>query len=345
LNYVATRGRTIVMLESGWTAPNAYESEGPLLVAAYSALTGFDGFLWFATRHEQWAPPASANGYQPGLPKWEIATATVLGQFPAIALAYRRGDIARGKPVHEEHRTLEDIIHRRAPRLPDASAPDTNPAAAAAASPETAAPGALPRESFLVGPSTVTYDSNPALSREGETAPFIDPSTARVRSNTGELLADPKRRLFTLDTPCAQGAAAFWAQAGRLDLSTLSLEVRTPYATIVAVSLDGAPLSASKRVLLQAGTQMRPVGWQESPARFDARGVKDIAGHRIDSIGTGVWEVVEMDARVVLRNPALRAAWQLDANGRRVRPIPVEAGGATVSLTLPQDALYTLLTD
>jgi hypothetical protein len=53
----------MVMLESGWTAPNAYESEGPLLVAAYSALTGFDGFLWFATRHEQWAPPASANGY------------------------------------------------------------------------------------------------------------------------------------------------------------------------------------------------------------------------------------------------------------------------------------------
>ncbi|MFH1921827.1 MAG: hypothetical protein ABIP48_18330, partial [Planctomycetota bacterium] len=38
-----------IISESSWVPPLRYQSEGPLLVAAYSSLTGVDVFYWFST--------------------------------------------------------------------------------------------------------------------------------------------------------------------------------------------------------------------------------------------------------------------------------------------------------
>src|SRR5690606_30734086 len=40
-------GRPMILTEGGWNLPNKYQTEGPLLVAAYGGLTGLDAFFWF----------------------------------------------------------------------------------------------------------------------------------------------------------------------------------------------------------------------------------------------------------------------------------------------------------
>ncbi|MEZ5301178.1 MAG: hypothetical protein R3F11_11070 [Verrucomicrobiales bacterium] len=42
-------GHPMIISESSWVPPLREQAEGPFLVAAYSALTGFDIFYWFAT--------------------------------------------------------------------------------------------------------------------------------------------------------------------------------------------------------------------------------------------------------------------------------------------------------
>jgi len=77
LNIRQVVGRPFIVPESLWVPPTRYQSEGPLIVAAQSCLTGLDTFYWFATGVEEWQPP---------LNKWTFALPTMLGQFPAAAL-------------------------------------------------------------------------------------------------------------------------------------------------------------------------------------------------------------------------------------------------------------------
>ena len=41
-------GYPMIVTESTWVPPLAYQSEGPFLIAAYQALSGVDGFYWFS---------------------------------------------------------------------------------------------------------------------------------------------------------------------------------------------------------------------------------------------------------------------------------------------------------
>ncbi|MCL1888545.1 MAG: hypothetical protein FWF96_06710, partial [Kiritimatiellaeota bacterium] len=47
-NLKQVKGLPIIIPESNWTYPNIYQSEGPLLIAAYQSLTGVDAYYWFA---------------------------------------------------------------------------------------------------------------------------------------------------------------------------------------------------------------------------------------------------------------------------------------------------------
>jgi hypothetical protein len=58
LNLRQVVGNPFIVPESLWVPPTRYESEGPLVVAAPSCLTGLDTFYWFATGAEEgaWDP-------------------------------------------------------------------------------------------------------------------------------------------------------------------------------------------------------------------------------------------------------------------------------------------------
>ncbi|MCH7978203.1 MAG: insulinase family protein, partial [Acidobacteria bacterium] len=93
-------GAPFIITESTWTAPMSYLAEAPFLIAAYGALTGLDGYYWFATRAPEYALPGQ---------KFPLANPAILGNFPAAALMYRQGYIRQGRAVvHEERRMRTD---------------------------------------------------------------------------------------------------------------------------------------------------------------------------------------------------------------------------------------------
>ncbi len=72
-----------------------------------------------------------------------------------------------------------------------------------------------------------------------------------ARSVTGELATNWKQGTFTVDTPRSQGAAGFFEQQP-VNLSNLSASLKNAFVTIVATSLDGAPIAESKHILITA---------------------------------------------------------------------------------------------
>ncbi len=113
-------GHPMMITESCWVFPLAYESEGPFLVAAYEGLTGVGPFFWFSADTaghclDPYFPWQTLAGGQKGVFKWSLHPGT-LTQFPAAALLYRRGDVRASKPVLHEERALNDLLGPQAPR-------------------------------------------------------------------------------------------------------------------------------------------------------------------------------------------------------------------------------------
>ena len=341
VNYRQTKGMPMLSLESSWTAPNLYAAEGPLLVAAYSSLTGFDGFIWFCTKVPEWTPPRSPNGFAPGIGKWDVSVAEMQGQFPAAALIYRKGYVKRGEPVLVEHRTLDDLWNRRLPALPENAGADPNPATGNTVTDSTKS--TLDPRSFLVGPVEVVFDSKPELTKTADISKLIDRSAGSVRSNTGELEANTGKGFITVNAPCAQGAVAFWDKCRKLDLRDVSLECGNDYAAIVAVSLDGQTLDKSERILVQMGTHSRPTGWTEHEATVK-RGSLEFPGFQIDETGTAPWQIQRLDGALTLRNNKINKALVLDVNGMAGRQLEGTSEAGAFRVKLPEDALYMLLT-
>ena len=116
LNLKQVGGHPMMVTESHWVPPLGYQSEGPFLVSAYQSLTGVDVFYWFCTGETEWSSTDRAEWDAASRQKWSIATPMVLGQFPAAALAFRKGYIKQGEPVVVEHRSLAATLGARCSR-------------------------------------------------------------------------------------------------------------------------------------------------------------------------------------------------------------------------------------
>jgi hypothetical protein len=111
----------------------------------------------------------------------------------------------------------------------------------------------------------------------------------------------------------------------------------------MAVSLDGAPLKQSKRVLLQYATQSRPNGWRESPATLTLEGGAQVPGFTLNAVGQSPWQVQRAQLEVTINNPLLRTATVLDMNGMPVQTLALQRNAAGASLQFPPDAMYVVL--
>jgi hypothetical protein len=115
-----------------------------------------------------------------------------------------------------------------------------------------------------------------------------------------------------------------------------------PYATIIAIALGDRPLADSGKVLIQIGTTRRPFGWSSRPARFQA-GDSIVDGFRILETGGTTWQVERADARVTLKTSKLTQARSLDANLMPAGRLETKPSEGTLSLPLPEDALYVIV--
>ena len=343
LNIKQVAGHPMMITETHWVPPLGYQSEAPFLAAAYQSLTGIDVVYWFGITEPEWLGQERGQWENASHTKWSIATPEILGQFPAAALLFRRGDVTTGKPVVDEHRGLKQIWERVPPIIAEDARYDPNRDLGDSAQRANLPHGVDPL-AFLVGPVQVSYDSDPRKTQAADLSRFINNKSQVVRSNTGQLLWDYGRGLCALKSPAAQGATGFLKRLGTLEFADVTIRSDNEYATILIVSLDDRPLAESSRVLIQVGTRSRPTGWLDHAATFKAdNGKQTIQGRQIDSTGGMPWLIAATRATVQVRNPRLAKAIPLDINGNARGTTPVRRTGDALEVELPRDGLYVVL--
>jgi len=342
INLKQTQGRPMLLSEGNWVMPNNFGAEGPFLIAAYASLTGVDAYYWFATGDEGWTPPKSANGYLPDSQgKWIFATPEILGSFPAAALAFRMGYIARGSPVLKEARTLQALWQRTPPVLSEATSFDPNRDRGDRADATTTA-SKLPGSAFLVGPALVSLGkADAAPSQVADISGAI--SSDGVQSNTGQLVWNTQLGFCTVNAPQAQGVVALFGKAPDHQLKDVRFTSNNTFGAAMAVSMDGIPLGQSRRILLQYATQSRPNGWREVPATVRLEGGQEVRGFAVEAVGQSPWLVLQAKLDVVVSNPHVRSATVLDMNGLPVQTFALKRAGNMASLRFPADAMYVIL--
>jgi hypothetical protein len=335
-----TAGRPMLVTEGGWVMPNGFGAEGPFLIAAYASLTGVGGYYWFTTGDEGWAPPQSGNGYLPSQQKWSFADPDVLGTFPAAALAYRSGYLRRGAPVVAETRSLQDLWQRRPPALVEATSFDPNRDAIGFLA-RLGWTTPVPAAAFLVGPATVAFGAESAAASVASFSGLVEPGL--IRANTGQIVLNAAQGFCTVDAPMVQGVAAHFAQAPMHALSDVRFTSGNAFGAALAVSMDGAPLRRSRRVLVQYGTQSRPTGWVQAPAQVAVPGRPPVDGFEVVSHGRAPWQVEQAMLDVVVKNPGLTRATALDMNGMATGPVALTRDASQVAFRFPSAAMYVVL--
>jgi hypothetical protein len=302
----------------------------PLVAAAYGALQGTDAFVFFAAGENTWSQQVE---------KFTIGDPVALGQFPAAALLYRQGLV----------QTARDAVHV-AVDLPSLRALDGLPLSPPQSLDALRAQGVLPRSvwtaprgasmgrtvdplSFLVGRVEVDIAEQRAgggAFRVVDLPRAIDRAAMKVRSDTGELLWDWGRGLVTIDAPAAQGATGLLRSAGEIALAAMTLACDDEYGSVLLVSLDGAPLATSRRMLLQLMSEDLNTGWSAP-----GQGLRTIA-----AVGGPPLVVRNLSGHVVFKRPDVRAleVTPLDFNGYPAGPAaPLPTTG---QLTLRPSTFY-----
>jgi len=325
-------GKAYIIPESTWVPPGSHHSEGPFLIAAYSALTGVDAYYWFAL---------GQIGFDLTINKWQAASPVVMGGWPAASYMFRKGLVARGKPAVHEERALDDLWNLRSPLLAEEAGFDPN--RDASISPKSNITSTIDPTAYLVGPVEVVLGGDPAKSNAVDLKTFVDKDAKKATSITKELVMDWGKGLCTLDAPGAAGATGFLAKAGTIKLKSLSITAKNNYATVLAVALDDKPIAQSKKVLVQIIMQNQPYGWKVSPASFNHE-KKNYQGFRIDATGDAPWNVTDTDLVITLANKGLRTAVRLDENLYPTKDaVAVKADKDGLVITPAKNTLYLLV--
>jgi hypothetical protein len=340
-------GHPMIVSESTWVNPLAYQSEGPFLVAAYQSLSGVDAFFWFTTGRPEYTLDPLLNhlniNSQHPIFKWSVSIPAIMGGFPAAALMYRMGYIQQGAPAVHEERVLASLWSRDPPIIAEDQSFDPNRDRGHVAGSAELRTGVDPL-AFLVGPVEVKFDGEPAKTRVVDLSRYIDHQKKVVRSITGEVALDYGNGLCTVDAPRAQGACGFLAKAGLIRLGDVAIRSQNGYAAVVVVSMDEEPLATSRKILVQVGTSARPTGWKTRVAEFVGEdGKTKVQGFQVVATGAPPWRVVNTEVGLVVRNPALTKATLLDPAGYPVQDVQVTRADKDLSVRLPLNTMYLVL--
>ena len=337
-------GHPVMVTESGWNLPHKYQAEGPFLIAAYMSLTGIDGFFWFnpsastydSNPYHTWA---NLSGGQHPLFRWTLSTPGQLGMFPANALLYRKGYVAKGETTVFENRKLESMWKRKIPVITEEMGFDPNRDSHNPAIEETEISSLAYLTGNVAVKSGVQNDSvfvHPNLDN------LIDFETKIVKSSTNQIEWNYQKGICRVDAPKAQGAAGFLNQEQTIKLSDVIIESENEYAAINVVSLDEKPISESSKILVQAGTIYQPYQWSETPASFELNG-NTVSGFKINNTGKMPWKCANTLATVSIKNSNVNRAIVLDAAGYAKTTANIQNVENGIKIELPEDAMYVVL--
>jgi hypothetical protein len=314
--------------ETTWNRPNRYRSEAPLYYAAYGALQDSDAIVHFAFDGDRWS--VKPNFW---MQPWTVMSPSLMGQFPAAALMYRKGLVATGELLVDVNLKVSDVLDLKGTPLPqDASFDELRLKDVPKG--QTLKPGNIidPLVHYA-GRTNVNFTADGGPAKLQDLSKLIDRAGKTVTSSTGELRLDYGNGVLAINSPAAQGVSGSLKLAGKIQLKDLSIMSNLDLGHIVAVSLDGAPLATSKRILLQAMSEEKPSGFRTAPAGEGFR--------KIVSIGRDPWLVRDIGGVVRFHrsDAAKLKAVALDHNGYPVREI-----GAAAEISLLSQTLYYLIT-
>ncbi|MCE9584627.1 MAG: hypothetical protein K8T20_19220 [Planctomycetes bacterium] len=318
--FIQYEGRPHYVSELGWSGPNRDRADAPLFAAAYGSLDGMRAFGWFAVAGPSWQDSPS---------KFPLSTPSVLGQFPAAALIFRRGDIKEGPVVLRQSLDIEKQFDLEGCGFAEEQALDEMRAKDVPAGAKTPQDARFDPRMFLVG-KVVRAFGKPGL-EQSDLRAFIDNDKKVVKSATGEIACDYGKGVLTVDTPNAQAAAGFLGDAGPINLGDVTIEMKNRYGCVIVVSLDGKPLANSAKVLVQAFTQEKTYGF-----KVDGSG-------RIEDFGTGPINIENVEASVTFKGTAPRKATALDEHGYSRAKAELKIGAGATMLDLPAASVYVVV--
>ncbi|HEX5444685.1 MAG TPA: hypothetical protein VFW87_12675, partial [Pirellulales bacterium] len=238
--------------------PSLYSAEGPAIMAAYGlGLQGWDASFEFQSSPRRQAFNDRA-GWQPwGV--WDADVPTSLGQYPALARMIYRGDVEESEIIGTRRVSPDDLASGQF------NFSDTVQQTGDIKS----FGGSTPAEALAAGRCVVEFSDKEHASTFPDLARFrngtaIVSATQQLRWETSgqgsselgssELGSSERglsaRGFFTIDTPGTKGVVGF--ASGRLQrLGNVTLELESPYASVILTALDKAStLDNAKRALL-----------------------------------------------------------------------------------------------
>jgi len=321
--YVRLPGHPHIQSEIAWNKPNRFIAEAAPLISAYESLQGIDGVENFAAGDGNWINNGEGN--------WPYMMPGEIGQSPAEALQYRRGDLQPGAVVAREVTSVDDLLKLKdAGMLAEGKSADFH--AAGQGGDGVADPfSSFDPLAFFVGRVEHALDSHATPVALGLDK-YVDRDKKIVTSSTGEITWDYGNGLLTINAPTSQAAAGFLAKAGPIKLNDATLQSNNAYGAIHLISLDGQPLATSKKILVQAFTEEKMEGFTAANGLIKSTGHPPIL-------------VRNIDAQITLHGNATNLkATALDEQGYPREQLTPQLNGEAATITLPKDTLYTIIT-
>ena len=288
-------GKPFTITEFNYTAPNPYRAEGGLLVGSAAAIQDWDGLWRFAYAHsrEVVIAPVSTDYFN--------MASDPVGQASerAAVLLFTRGDVRAAPGAFTEVLSRADLTDQ---------------------------PKSIKRAG--VGDLTFVTKVGVRVVEKGVSVPGtlpVAPTKGEVReSETGEVRLDKNSQTFRIQTARTVGGVVPAGQS--LEAGPLTVHVTDARAAIWVSSLDGQPVSKSRRLLLVHLTDGQNTGMRYTAQ--DRRILEDW-GHLPYLIQRGA-------AQVTLAHEAAKdlRAWRLDTAGNRVASVPVRVEGKRAVLDL-----------
>ncbi len=330
--FVRQFGKPFTISEYNYSGPGRFRGVGGILTGCLGALQGWDVIWRFAYSHNRKALfQASPAGY------FDVVSDPLnqVAERAAICL-YLRGDL---REAPHSVAIAVDPNGARDGKLPNLSpAPEwsemawiTKVGTTLAAAPEDALGDiVLPLDATAWPPkgmSKANSDTTRAKAGEEIISSMRDkqwlPGNAAadwprvLRSETGEIVIDAPRDVLILDTPRTAGG---YAPAGEtIETDAVTVRVEETDATVWVSSMDGAPIAASRRMILCHLTDLQNTG-----ARFGEQARKTLyAWGRLPHLVRSGSATV----RIRTRTPGRAVVYALSIGGRRLHRLPVEREG------------------
>ena len=242
VSYIAAAsvGKPVFVSEWNVGYPARDRFVAPLYVASIASLQGWDAPMIYGYLQQGLEPPDRPD-------EWSTAADPALtALMPAAAVMYRQHHVREAMKTYRLELTREQLFFK-------GTSPRSSAAIRTLAEQSRLVIGLpdWPPGTGVGGGKSVGVPGSPAgtIVVRDPSQDFLPAAATSVASDTGELRRDWAQGTQTIDTPRTQ-AVLGWVGDTTIQLHDVRFQLRTPKAAAVVTSLDGQPITRSRKLLL-----------------------------------------------------------------------------------------------